>query len=584
MKTIKTLYAHLGKYKPYLFLTYMFVIIESIIDLLIPLYMADIINATKDSNIKQVLITGSILFLMSILALFFSILSGILSAKFSCGFSYNLRDAMYDRIQSFSFTEIDAFSTPSLITRITTDVSFVQQTLQVSVRSFIRAPIMITVAMILSLRINWKYSLIFLIEVIFFFICTAIILPIMHPRFLRLFKELDKLNLVTEENLSGIRLVKSYGREKHEIDKFNIVSDKLRKLSIRAEKIGAIVMPLMGFFVYLTIIISLYLGSQDILARNMDIGELSSLLAYAIQIFMSLTLFSVGLIVLIISRVSAVRISEVLNSKSSIVNKENPVMEVKDGSIEFNNVTFAYAKEVDQYILDKMSFSIKSGETIGILGATGSAKSTIVQLIPRLYDVLDGSVKIAGVDVRDYDIKTLRDQVAIVLQKNTIFEGTIRENMQWGNLAATDEEIWKALDLAAASDFVKQKSAGLDERVLKNGSNFSGGQKQRLCIARALLKTPKIIIFDDSTSAVDTKTDFMIQKKLKEFRPDLTKIIITQRINSIQEADKIFVIERGQIVGEGKHNELVQNNEIYREIYETQASMNGGLDFAKRKK
>jgi len=477
---------------------------------------------------------------------------------------------MYHNIQDFSFSNIDKYSTAGLITRLTTDVTNVQNAFQMIIRMFVRAPIMIVSAMFMCFYINAKLALVFLGAIIFLGIILYLIMIGVHPFFKQLFRKYDDLNASVQENLTGIRVVKAYVREDHEIEKFHKASETVYDYAIKAEKILVFNAPVMQFTMYVCILLLSWLGAKLIVSGSMTTGELMSLFTYISALLISLMIMSMVFVMVVMAKSSAERITEVLGEKSDLANSGNPVFTVKDGSIEFDHVDFSYSKNENNLNLKNINLTIHSGETIGIIGGTGSAKTTFVQLIPRLYDVTKGSVRVGGTDVRDYDIETLRNQVSMVLQKNVLFSGTIKENLRWGNPEATDEELITACRQAQAAEFIEKFPNGYDTYIEQGGTNVSGGQKQRLCIARALLKKPKILILDDSTSAVDTKTDALIRKAFKEAIPDTTKLIIAQRISSVEEADRIIVLDDGEINGFGTHQELLETNDIYREVYESQ--------------
>lgn len=568
---IRKLASYVKEYKKDSVASPIFIVLEAIMETIIPFLMAAIIdNGIGKSDMKYVYIVGGIMVIISILSLTFGALAGKFAARASAGFAKNLRKAMYHNIQDFSFSNIDKYSTAGLVTRLTTDVTNVQNAYQMILRMLVRAPIMLVFAMIMSLYINAKLSLIFIVAMVFLGIALYFIMTKAHPYFKKVFRKYDDLNASVQENLTGIRVVKAYVREEHEISKFNKASQTLYNFFISAEKIIILNMPLMQFAMYTCILLLSWLGAKMIVSNTMTTGELMSLFTYSTNILMSLMFISMVFVMLTMAKSSAERISEVLDEKSDLANPENPIYEVKDGSIEFENVNFSYSNKMDNLNLENINLKIKSGETIGILGGTGSAKSTFVQLIPRLYDVTSGSIKVGGIDVREYDIETLRDEVSMVLQKNVLFSGTIKENLRWGNKEASDEEIIHACKQAQADEFVRTFPKKYDTFIEQGGTNVSGGQKQRLCIARALLKKPKILILDDSTSAVDTKTDSLIRKSFKEEIPDTTKIIIAQRISSVEDADKIIVLNDGVIDGFGTHEELLKSNEIYKEVYESQ--------------
>ena len=568
---IRKISSYIGEFKRDSIITPIFVALEAIMETVIPLLMALIIdNGLGKGNIKYVCIVGTIMLMVSFVSLTCGALSGKYAAKASTGFARNLRRAMYYNIQNFSFSNIDKYSTAGLITRLTTDITNVQNAFQMIIRMLVRAPFMLIFAMAMSFYINAKLALVFLGAIIFLGIILYIIMTRVHPYFVEVFKKYDDLNAGVQENLTAIRTVKAYVREDHEKSKFYKASETLYKYFIRAEKLIIINAPAMQFAVYTCILLLSWLGAKMIVSKSMTTGELMSLFTYTVNILMSLMIISMVFVMVIMAKSSAERIVEVLNEKSDLANPENPIFEVKDGSISFNKVGFSYNKSMDNLVLENVNLKINSGETIGIIGGTGSGKSTLVQLIPRLYDTICGNVEVGGVDVRKYDIETLRDEVSMVLQKNVLFSGTIKQNLRWGNKNASDEEIAAACREAQADEFIEKFTDKYDTFIEEGGSNVSGGQKQRLCIARALLKKPKILILDDSTSAVDTKTDALIRKAFVEAIPDTTKIIIAQRISSVQDADRIIVLNDGKIDGFGTHEELLKTNEIYREVYESQ--------------
>ena len=568
---IKKLATYIGEFKKDTILTPTFIILEVVMEVFIPLLMAWIIDkGVVNGDIKYVAIIGGAMIIASLLSLTFGILAAKFSASASTGFARNLRKGMYYNIQNFSFSNIDKYSTAGLVTRLTTDVTNLQNSFQMIIRMFARAPIMLISAMIMSFYINAKLALIFLGAIFFLGIILYFIMTGVHPYFVKVFKKYDNLNASVQENLTGIRAVKAYVREEHEISKFYKASETLYNYFIRAEKIIILNAPVMQFTMYTCILLLSWLGAKMIVSDTMTTGELMSLFAYTANILMSLMILSFIFVMVVMSKTSAERIVEILEEKSDLTNGENPIYEVKDGSITFKNVGFSYDKNMDNLVLKNVYIKINSGETIGIIGGTGSAKSSFVQLIPRLYDATDGTVEVGRVDVRNYNIESLRDEVSMVLQKNVLFSGTIKENLRWGNKKATDEEIVAACRQAQAEEFIENLPNKYDTFIEQGGTNVSGGQKQRLCIARALLKKPKILILDDSTSAVDTKTDALIRKEFKETIPNTTKIIIAQRISSVQDADKIIVLDDGEISGFGTHEELLKSNDIYKEVYQYQ--------------
>ena len=513
---------------------------------------------------------GVTLVICSILAMFCGVMSGRHAARASSGFAKNLRRKMFHNVQTYSFANIDKFSASSIVTRHTTDVQHVQMAFQMSTRIAIRAPLMLIFSLIMAFVVNVKLSLVFLCAIPFLGIGLYVIATKAHPIYEKAIKTYDDLNTTVQENIRGVRVVKSYVTEDKEIEKFYKTSQDIFDRFSKASKIVAFNQPLMQLTVSIIIILISWFAGKEIVIGNLTTGQFASMISYAMQILISLMILSMVLVMIMISRASAERIVEILDEESDIVTKENPVMEVKDGSIKFENVSFSYIKDINKLCLKNINLDIKSGETIGILGGTGSSKTTLVQLIPRLFDVTLGNIKVGDVDVRDYDIETLRNNVAMVLQKNVLFSGTIKENLRWGNPNATDEELVKACKLAQADEFIQGFPDKYDTYIEQGGTNVSGGQKQRLCIARALLKDPKILILDDSTSAVDTKTDSLIRKAFIEEIPNITKIIIAQRVASVQDADKIIVMDNGEINGIGTHEELLESNEIYKDVYLSQ--------------
>lgn len=576
---IKKLASYVKEYKKYAILTPIFVILEVVMEVIIPLLMAQIIDVgIQNNDIKYILEIGVLLIVSAIMSLIFGMLSGKFAAKASAGYSKNLRKAMFHKIQDYSFENIDKFSTSSLVTRMTTDVTNVQMAFQMIIRILVRGPIMMIFALLMVLSINAKISLIFFIAIPVLGAVLMFITLKAHPNFEKVFKKYDKLNRVVQENLGAIRVVKAYVREKHENKKFKEVNDEVYTNFKKAEKIVAFNAPAMQLTIYTCILLISWIGSKTIVAGGMQTGELSSIVTYAWQILTSLMMLSMVFVMVIMAQSSAERIIEVIDEEPTIKNKENAIKEVKDASIEFENVTFAYSDEEEEgkNALENINLKIKSGETIGIIGGTGSSKSSLVQLIPRLYDVTKGKVKVGGIDVRDYDIKALRDSVAMVLQKNVLFSGTIAENLRWGKKDADEEELQEICKLSQADSFIQEFPSKYDTLLDQGGTNVSGGQKQRICIARAILKQPKILILDDSTSAVDTKTDALIRRAFREKIPNTTKIIIAQRVSSIEDADQIVVLNEGKIDGIGTSKELLETNQIYKEVYESQ--MKGGDD------
>lgn len=562
---------HIGEFKKDSILTPIYIIVEAILESIIPLLMAAIIdNGVEKRDMRYVVIVGMIMLATAMLSLVSGIIAGKKAARASTGYARNLRKAMYYNIQNFSFSNIDKYSTAGLVTRLTTDVTNVQNAYQMLLRMFIRAPFMLVTAVVMCLMINAKLTLIFFGAIIFLSISLFFIMTNAHPNFKRVFRKYDDLNASVQENLTGIRVVKAYVREDYETSKFKKASQKVYEYFLKAEYLIILNSPIMQFTMYTCILLLSWLGAKMIVSNSMKTGELMSLFTYSTNILMSLMFISMVFVMVTMAKSSAERIAEILEEESDLVNGSNPIYEVKDGSISFEHVNFSYSKKEDNLNLSDINLTIKSGETIGIIGGTGSAKSSLVQLIPRLYDVTSGVVKVGGVDVREYDLETLRNEVAMVLQKNVLFSGTIKDNLRWGNKEATDEDMIRACKLANAHEFVSKFPDGYDTYIEQGGTNVSGGQKQRLCIARAILKQPKILIFDDSTSAVDTKTDASIRKALVEEIPNTTKLIIAQRISSVQDADRIIVLNDGVIDGFGTHEELLQTNQIYQEVYNTQ--------------
>ena len=573
----KKLSKYVKEYKKAAMLTPFFVILEVVMEVIIPLLMAKIIDVgIQNGDVKYILEIGGLLIVSAILSLTFGMLSGRFAAKASSGYAKNLRKEMFHKIQDYSFENIDKFSTSSLVTRMTTDVTNVQMAFQMIIRILVRGPIMMIFALLMVMSISAKLSLVFFVAIPLLGFVLFYIARKAHPNFERVFKKYDKLNRVVQENVGAIRVVKAYVREEHEEDKFKEVNGEVYSYFKKAEKIIAFNGPAMQITIYTCILLISWIGSQLIVGEEMGTGQLSSIITYAWQILTSLMMLSFVFVMIIMAQSSAERILEVIEEEPTLKNKENPIKEVKDGSIKFENVSFRYGDEQDEekFALENINLDIKQGETIGIIGGTGSSKSTLVQLIPRLYDVTKGSIKVGGVDVRDYDIETLREEVAMVLQKNVLFSGTIAENLRWGKQDADQEELEEVCKLAQADGFIKEFPSKYDTVLDQGGTNVSGGQKQRICIARAILKQPKILILDDSTSAVDTKTDALIRKAFREKIPNTTKIIIAQRISSIEDADKIIVLNEGKIDGIGTSQELLKTNNIYKEVYESQ--MKGG--------
>ena len=566
---IKQLAKSIREYKLPSFLAPVYVSLEVVMEVLIPLVMSFMIDyGVEKGDMLVILKYGIILVGLTAVSLSFGVLSGNYAAKAAAGFAKNLRKDVFYKLQGFSFYNIDKFSTPSLVTRLTTDITNLQNAYQMIVRVAVRSPIMLTTSLIMAIALSGRLSLVFAVMIPVLAIGLFIVSKNAHPIFERVFKAYDRLNLVVQENLRGIRVVKAYVREETEKEKFFDVSERIFSLFSRAERILVFNGPLMQFCIYSSILLISWFASHFIVAGEMTTGQLISMVTYTMQILMSLMMLSMILVTIVISKASAKRVCEVLSEEATIKNPENPVKEVKDGSIEFKNVSFGYS--ANKNCIENINLKIKSGETVGIIGGTGSAKSTVVQLIPRLYDVTGGELLVGGVDVREYDLNALRDKVSMVLQKNVLFSGTIKENLRWGNKNASDEDIKRVSRLACADSFIESFPDKYDTYIEQGGTNVSGGQKQRLCIARALLKNPKILILDDSTSAVDTRTDAEIRRAFSEDIPDVTKLIIAQRISSVQDADKIIVMENGRIEAVGTHNELLESSEIYRELYNSQ--------------
>lgn len=576
---LKTLGAQIKEFKRDSFLTPVFMILEVLFETFIPLMMASIIDkGVQAGNMKHICMMGALMLGAALCGLITGTLGAKYGASASTGFARNLRKAMYENIQTFSFANIDKYSTAGLVTRMTTDVTNIQNAYMMILRMFVRAPISLICAMIMAFTISPRLASIYLIAVIVLGIALFLIMMRTHKYFSQVFRKYDDLNASVQENVSAIRVVKAYVREGYETSRFKEAAENVYKMFVNAEGILVLNTPLMQFTVYTCILLISWLGAQMIVVGDLTTGNLTSLLAYCMNILMSLMMLSMIFVMVVMSAASAERIAEVLNEKTDMVNPKNPVMEVKDGSIEFTNVYFSYKKDSSEPVLKHLNFSITPGETIGIIGGTGSAKTSLVNLISRLYDVTNGIVKVGGVDVREYDMETIRNEVSVVLQKNVLFSGTIFENLRWGDQNATDEECMRACSLACADEFIERMPDQYNTMIEQGGANVSGGQKQRLCIARALLKKPKILILDDSTSAVDTATDAKIRRAFAEEIPDTTKIIIAQRISSIQNADRIIVMEDGEINGFGTHDELLASNEIYRDVYESQTGGNADFD------
>ena len=582
---IKKLSKSIGEYKKQTILTPIFVTLEVIFDVLIPYVMSKLLAVIENAGdpnavtagdpIKQILGYGGLLVVFALVALYFGAMSGRMAAISSAGFAKNLRKNMFYSVQNYSFNNIDKFSSSSLITRMTTDVNWVQMAFQMVIRIAVRAPLNLIFTLIMSFMLNAKLALVFLATIPLLAVGLLIIMKLAFPVFDKVFKNYDRLNVVVQENIRGMRVVKTYVREDEETRKFKEASGQIHKDFVKAERIVAFNNPLMNLAVYASTVLICWFGTKAVIGDATVVGgftasELSTLITYVTQVLMSLMMLSMIFVQITIAEAPAKRICEVLDEHSDILSPENAVNEVIDGSIEFKDVNFSYKSKKDKLCLTDVDLKIESGQTIGIIGGTGSSKTTLIQLIPRLYDATEGEVKVGGVNVKEYDLKVLRDAVSVVLQKNVLFSGTIKENLRWGNENATDEEIAEACELAQAAEFINSFPDKYDTVIDQGGANVSGGQKQRLCIARALLKKPKILILDDSTSAVDTRTDALIRKGFKEYIPTTTKIIIAQRIASVQDADKIIVMEGGKVVGFSTHDELLATNDIYQEVYYSQ--------------
>ncbi len=576
---IKTLARSIREYKKASILTPILVTVEVILECAIPFVIANLVNQMQSGCTMDVIVKyGVALIIMSVLSLIFGGAAGSTCATASAGFARNLRKDMFYKIQDYSFENIDKFSVSSLVTRLTTDITNVQMAYMMIIRVAIRCPLMLIFSFIMGFVMGGRLAMIFLITIPLLGIALFLVIRAVTPLFRRVFRKYDALNDSVQENVHAMRVVKSYVREDYEKKKFGAAADNVQKDFTRAERIMAINGPIMQFCVYAGMVFVLSYGSYAVITSqglDLNVGQMSSMLTYSFQILMSLMMLSMVFVMITMSAESAERIVEVLNEESTLNSPENALTTVRDGSVDFDNVSFKYSRKADRMALADINLHIKSGEIIGILGGTGSSKSSLVQLIPRLYDVTEGSVKVGGVDVREYDLETLRNQVAVVLQKNVLFSGSIKDNLRWGNPEATDEELEEACRLAQADEFIQQFPNKYDTWIEQGGANVSGGQKQRLCIARALLKKPKILILDDSTSAVDTRTDALIRKGFREFIPDTTKIIIAQRVASVQDADRIILMEGGRIAAVGSHDELMRSSEIYREIYYSQNRAGG---------
>ena len=577
---IKRLSKCIREYKLPSILTPILVSLEVVMEVLIPYLMGKLIdNGINKGDTSFVVKTGLLLIVLCVFSLFFGAAAGITAAKASSGFAKNLRRDMFHNVQSFSFANIDKFSSSGLVTRLTTDITNLQNSYQMIIRIAVRSPAMLIFSLIMAMSINSRISVVFLCVIPLLGLGLGLVVKYAHPVFKRVFKTYDKLNNVVAENLHGIRVVKSFVRENEEEKKFKKVSGVIFSDTKKAENIIAFNAPMMQAATYTCILLIAWFGANLIVSSGetqMTTGDLVSVLSYVMQILMNLMMLSMIFVMLTMSKAAAERVCEVLDEESDLKNPENPVYEVKDGSIDFDGVSFAYSEKSENFCLRDVNIHIRSGETVGIIGSTGSSKTTLVQLIARLYDASEGTVKVGGRDVKEYDLDTLRNAVAMVLQKNVLFSGTIKENLRWGDENATDEQIKRVCELAQAHSFIEEKEDGYDTFIEQGGSNVSGGQKQRLCIARSLLKSPKVLILDDSTSAVDTATDAKIRKGFREYIPETTKIIIAQRISSIEDADKIIVLDDGGVSGFGTHKELLESNEIYREVYFSQKK--GGND------
>ena len=588
---VKTLLKSVRQYKKASILAPVCIILEVILECIIPLVMSDLLDSMNGQEMSVVFKFGFILIFMALFSLLFGVLSGKFAATASCGLARNLRHDQFASLQRFSFSNIDKFSPSSMVTRLTTDITNVQMAYMMTIRIAVRAPLMFLFSLIMAFTINARMALIFVIIAPFLIFALFLIFRKVVPIFNRLFKKYDAMNESVQENIKAVRVVKSYVREDHEIKKFGKTSDDLRDDFTRAEKIASLVDPVMRFFIYIGMLLVSFLGALMIIRTfggfdaagepiwgELSVGELSSLITYAMQVLSSLMMLAMVVVMLTMAMASGRRIAEVLNETPDIRDPKDPVMTVADGSVDFNHVSFAYAREAERPALSDIDLHIKSGQTVGILGETGSGKSSLVQLIPRLYDATEGSVLVGGVDVRNYDLEVLRNEVSFVLQKNLLFSGTILDNMRWGNPDATEEEVQNACKLAMADEFIQTFPDKYHARIEQGGTNVSGGQKQRLCIARALLKNPKVLVLDDSTSAVDTRTDAQIRATFREKIPNVTKIIISQRVASVQDADQIVVLSGGAISGVGTHEQLMESNQIYREIYDIQSRMGGDAD------
>ncbi len=574
---VKKLLSHIKEYKTAAVLTPLFMLLEVAMEMIMPGYMASIIDdGIGNGDMRRVLIDGAFMLLVALIGLFAGIAGGKYGAVGSAGLAKNLRSAMFRKIQTYSFKNIDKFSSSSLITRLTTDVTNIQNAFQMILRMGMRAPASLIVALVMAISISPKLSMIYLGALVFLVIIMIILLPIVKKVFTAVFEKYDELNNSVQENVSAIRVVKAYVREEYETDKFKKASENIYRMFVKAEKIMVVAMPIMMGTVYVVILLLSWFGAIDVVNGRLSVGKLTQLMTYCMSILISLMMVAVLFVMITMSTASAERIVEVLDEVPDITDPEDPVMEVSDGSIDFDHVNFGYHETAEDFVLSDIDLHIKSGETIGIVGGTGSAKTSLVNLISRLYDVNEGSVKVGGRDVREYDIEKLRDEVSVVLQKNVLFSGTIYENLRWGDPDASDDECRRACALACADEFIEKLPDKYDTMITQGGTNVSGGQRQRLCIARALLKKPKILILDDSTSAVDTTTDANIRRAFREEIPGTTKLIIAQRISSVQDADRIIVMDDGRVNGFDTHDQLLRTNEIYREVYESQTGEGNG--------
>ncbi|HBI59704.1 MAG TPA: ABC transporter [Lachnospiraceae bacterium] len=576
---IQTLGAHIKEFKKDSLLTPFFMLLEVVAETLIPLLMASIIDeGVRKGDMAHIYKVGAGMVVLAAFGLLTGVLGGKYGARASAGFAKNIRQAMYENIQTFSFSNIDKFSTSGLVTRLTTDVTNLQNAYQMILRMCMRAPASLICAMAMAFYVNARVASIYLLAVILLGLVLFFLVRKTMKYFNQVFKKYDKMNESVQENVSAIRVVKAYAREEYEKEKFSFASENIYKMFVKAESLIALNNPVMQFTVYSCILLISWIGANMIVGSSMTTGDLTQLLAYCMNILMSLMMLSMVFVMITLSIASAERIAEVLNEKADIVNPENPVMQVENGSVSFEHVDFRYKKDAPDFVLKDINFSVRSGETIGVIGGTGSAKSSLVNLISRLYDVDDGAVLVGGRDVREYDIEVLRNEVSVVLQKNVLFSGTILENLRWGDITASKEECRRACELACADEFIQKLPDGYDTYIEQGGTNVSGGQRQRLCIARALLKKPKILILDDSTSAVDTATDKKIRKAFREEIPGTTKFIIAQRVSSIESCDRIIVMENGRVDGFGTHEELLKVNEIYRDVFESQTGGSGDFD------